>query len=342
MKIDQTMPINYVRLIARELRLKEQGLDDLLEDTALTREQLHGGAAILTVTEQFTVLRNAMRISKDVALGFRLGKLLHISTHGNLGIAAFTSANLKDAISALCSYMRIRAPFLYIDPEPIGSQLALIVRSSVEIDSGIRHVAMECICLLIQQLIEFVITRDLIEADIRVDYERPAYIESYIKAFHSPVKFNCERVEFRIPLSLLDTPCPTADLDAYNRAIKLCHQILSKLEGEDSTTSQVKRILLSNSPESISQEIIAQQLCITPRTLIRRLKKEQSNYREIQENVLTQMAESYLHEKTLSVEVIAEILGYSDTANFRRAFKRWTGKTPQQYRNILVAGYSNK
>ena len=336
MSIEQHMPINYVRLIARELQLTETNMHLLLEDTTLNPVDLQGGQATLAVSEQFTVMRNALKISKDPALGFRLGKLLHLSTLGPIGNAALNSANLKEALFALCDYAQIRAPFLRVTPEEESGQLVLVLHCTVEVDPVVYQTWMECICLLIQQLVEFVITRELTEAEIVMSYSAPAYIEAYRQGFHSPVRFNGERIEFRLPLKLLDALCPTADLAAYKQAIQLCKDTLRELEGDISIGAQVKRILLANKPGSLSQEAVAAQLCITPRTLIRRLKRVDMNYRQVQEGVLSDLAGKYLKEQSMSVEVIAMLLGYSDTANFRRAFKRWNNKTPQQFRDELA------
>jgi AraC-like DNA-binding protein len=337
MSINQIMPINYVRLIARELQLKEGDLALLLQDTALEPADLQTGGATLTVAEQFTILRNALNISGDAALGFRIGKLLHVSTHGSLGMAALTSTNLHEAITALCDYARIRAPFIHIEAEIKGQQMVLAIQSSLDIDADIRPTTMEGFCMLIQQIVEFVITRELDDGEVLLDYSPPAHAEAYRREFHSPVRFDCDRVEFRVPRSLLSTPCPTADRDAYLHATQLCRETLRKLIGNDSTEAQVKRILLASPLGTISQQAVAQQLCITPRTLIRRLKHENTSYRNVHESVLTELARQYLTEQSISVDVVAELLGYSDAANFRRAFKRWHGATPQQYRESKLS-----
>ncbi len=336
MSIEPHMPINYVRLIARELQLTETNMYLLLEGTTLSPVDLQGGQATLAVTEQFTVMRNALKISQDPALGFRLGKLLHLSTLGPIGNAALNSANLKEALSALCDYAQIRAPFLRIAPVEENEQLVLVLHCTVEVDPVVYQTWMECMCLLIQQLVEFVITRALTEAEIVLSYSPPEYIEAYRQGFHSPVRFNAERIEFRLPLKLLDALCPTADLGAYKQSIQLCKDTLRELEGDISIDAQVKRILLASKPGSLNQEDVAAQLCITPRTLIRRLKRLNKNYRQVQESVLSDLAGKYLMEQSMSVEVIAMLLGYSDTANFRRAFKRWNKMTPQQFRDEQV------
>jgi AraC-like DNA-binding protein len=71
---------------------------------------------------------------------------------------------------------------------------------------------------------------------------------------------------------------------------------------------------------------------MSKRTLARKLKRENSSFRQIREEVLSRQAASYLCDSQMSVEAIATLLNYHDTASFRRAFKRWFGLTPDQYR----------
>ena len=77
---------------------------------------------------------------------------------------------------------------------------------------------------------------------------------------------------------------------------------------------------------------VASRLFVSTRTLRRRLEDAQTSYQEIVGETRRDLAVRYLTQTSLSTEAIAEILGYSDTANFRQAFKRWTGESPQQYR----------
>jgi len=78
---------------------------------------------------------------------------------------------------------------------------------------------------------------------------------------------------------------------------------------------------------------VASRLFVSTRTLRRRLEDAQTSYQEIVAETRRELAVRYLTQTSLSTEAIAEILGYSDTANFRQAFKRWTGESPQQYRS---------
>ena len=74
-----------------------------------------------------------------------------------------------------------------------------------------------------------------------------------------------------------------------------------------------------------------------PRTLARRLEAERSSFRELKDQLLVSLATDYLRDTTLTVEAVAGLLNYHDGSSFRRAFKRWTHMTPQQFREEVNA-----
>ena len=76
----------------------------------------------------------------------------------------------------------------------------------------------------------------------------------------------------------------------------------------------------------------AAQLFISKRTLARRLRAEGTGFRQIRDEIISQQATGYLRDSHMSVEAIAALLNYHDSANFRRAFKRWFQVSPDQYR----------
>ena len=82
---------------------------------------------------------------------------------------------------------------------------------------------------------------------------------------------------------------------------------------------------------------MARSMYVSKRTLARRLKQEGSGYRQVREDILSDMAARHLLDDHLSVESIAAMLGYHDSANFRRAFRRWHGCSPQEYRRGTIA-----
>ena len=90
--------------------------------------------------------------------------------------------------------------------------------------------------------------------------------------------------------------------------------------------------MLAHPLSQLSEENVAAALFISKRTLARRLKQEGVSFREIKDSILSKQASSYLLETELSVDAIASLLNYHDSANFRRAFKRWFNIPPNNYR----------
>ena len=106
--------------------------------------------------------------------------------------------------------------------------------------------------------------------------------------------------------------------------------------GED-IISRVNRHLLSTPGEFPKLDAVARRLCLGARTLRRRLQELDTGYQQILDEVKRELAIEYLRTTSLTVQEIAELLGYSEVTNFRRAFLRWVEVSPCQYRKQFVA-----
>ena len=98
---------------------------------------------------------------------------------------------------------------------------------------------------------------------------------------------------------------------------------------------QVRRAMLSAPGKFPTQAQMASQLHLSARTLRRRLESEHTSYREIVDEVRFEIARRYLQTPELRVAQISALLGYDEVANFRRAFKRWSGISPNAFRGTL-------
>ena len=110
-------------------------------------------------------------------------------------------------------------------------------------------------------------------------------------------------------------------------------------QGTNDTTPGLIRALqalvfdLEHGPASLGD--IANRLALSERTLRRRLRVLGTSYNKILQDVRSLTAKEWLRDSNLTMESIAWRLGYTETANFRHAFKRWTGQSPQAFRRQL-------
>jgi AraC-like DNA-binding protein len=194
----------------------------------------------------------------------------------------------------------------------------------------------ECFAMVIQSLIEAVLGREVKNARIELAHARPPYHRLYRQYLHSPVEFGRHHNTFRLPANLARVPNASGDPDSYALAQDLCLKLLEQVpKSALSTVDRVKHLLLSQTPGTVTETAVARAMFVSKRTLARRLDKEGDSYRAIRERVLSELAARHLRESGLTVESVATLLGYNDTAAFRKAFYRWYGQAPSEFRNNI-------
>ena len=125
-----------------------------------------------------------------------------------------------------------------------------------------------------------------------------------------------------------------ADFQLHSEiARELCQRIVDDLVHTSGTASLVRRTLVERMPWRFPTiDAMAKAPSMHPRALRRRLESEGATYKDVLADVRCRLAIEYLRKTRMTTEEIASRLGYSDAANFRHAFTRWTGKTPHEYR----------
>lgn len=192
---------------------------------------------------------------------------------------------------------------------------------------------LECFALLLQAVVESVLGKTPQGARFEFAFPAPVYSASYRDYFNAPTHFSRPRDQLLLPAGVAHAVNACGDSESYRLARDLCHKLLAQVPSQSlSTTDQVRRLLLSMPPATANEEQIARALFVTRRTLARRLAREGSGYRRLREQVLAEMAAGHLQDSRLSVDCVAELLGYHDAANFRRAFHRWFGMAPREFR----------
>jgi len=173
-------------------------------------------------------------------------------------------------------------------------------------------------------------------------HREPQDLTRLLAAFDSQVVFNAPHTSIAIPLPWRQLPSPLHDEAAYRANLIKCRELIASREQSDSAAYAVRNTLYqhfdrqllregtTNTPPTLDQ--MARQLNTTPRTLIRRLEKEDTSFKQLLESLRREYAEKLLRDARLNIADAAEILGYSDTANFGRAFRRWYGESPAAWR----------
>ena len=332
------IPSSYSRIVARELSLQERELPALLAGTGLPVEVLLAGdESRLTGEQQVQVLRNASAISGAPELGLRVGRQLNPAAHGPIGYLALSSPDLLTALQSLRDFLPLRIPFAQLDIREDGQWLRCNLQIKLQINASETCMMMECFAMAVQSLVEAFLGRRLTEALFRFSSGRPGHHQHYEQYLHSLIKFEQQENCVLIPRTLGGETNPSGDPVSYAIARRLCARLLEETPlASLSMSNRVRRFLLAQPMGSVTEEDVAKSLHVSKRTLARRLKSEGTGYRAITEELLSELAIRHLQEPGLSIESIAVLLGYHDSANFRRAFRRWYGMPPADYRKQVL------
>ena len=327
------IPSNYSRLIGRELALQIRDLPKLLKFTQLNSEQFMRDDTLLTARQQVQILHNGLQLSKSEDFGLSLGRRLTPATHGAMGFLANSSPNLLMALKAFQSFVPTRVSFARLSLKTHPSWVECFIHFDITLNPAVHRALSETCVVVFFECAEFIIGRPLTEARISFSHDKPSYSDRYSHHLAGYYEFSAPHFIIKIPIDVCQIPNASANHDIYMLAMQQCEAMLTQLKSQTySCTYQIQKMMLSHPLGELSEEDAAAALFISKRTLARRLQSEGSGYRQIRDKVLSQQASSYLRDSQMSVEAIASLLNYHDSANFRRAFKRWLNLSPKQYR----------
>jgi len=328
----------YARIVLRELERRQIVTHTLFAGTDLTRELLLQGGDI--ALEDFVqILRIAHELSGDDRLGLMIGSHAQIFTLGGVGAAMAIAPSVRQGLQVVESFTRLHTSYLSLRASSNFQGLALQLRFEEELGETLRfHV--ESAAMLIQNYVETLTALPLDKAVFRLAIPEPDYAQSYPDYFHSPIEFNATMFEVQLPLACLDLPSPYYNAKMWRQAQAQLSVQLKNIDSKIKQPYTMHLVGLFNSNELPLPDLstVAGTLCMSERTLNRRLLEEGVNYRQLKSEALISRAKQHLANTDKSVEAIAADLGYQDAANFRRAFRKVTRHSPREYRSNYSPG----
>lgn len=332
------IPVHYISQIRDYLESEGIDTQEWLKSANLTIQDVIEDSAMLQYNVYEGLILQAMNLDMHLDLGLRLGKRLAVNTHGALGFALLNCATLNDVLDMFSRYLATRTPLLKLTMTQESHAIRLDLLELFDIEP-IRRCFLEAVVMSVSNILSFVFNKEGVLQRVRFPFSRPEYEESYHALLKCSVEFNHSHTVLWLDNVGFKQPMMTTDQHSLHQATKMCDLELEKNIQLQSIAAQVRLLLISSRSEFLSLEQVAQRLSMTTRTLHRRLAKEQQNYKAILQDVRFTLAKQYLVNQTNSIKQVAYLLGYEDVANFRRAFKKWQGQSPQQYRLNLQREY---
>ncbi len=334
---DDALPLHYVRLMADLLGTMGADVPALLATADLTVADLADGQRVLSFTAFAKLARHALAATQEPALGLLVGERLRINTHGMLGYAAMNSSTLRQALHLLQTFLPLRTTMLRVEQAEHGDELWVSFPPARDL-GDIENLVTEAVVLTIKNLIDQITLGAGQVRRVCFQQSEPAHGALACDMLGCEVLYDQGWSGLVLPQVTVDLPLSTADTATFEEAARLCQQELDKRDASATLSIKVRRVMLDKQLGFPSLQVVARLFNMTPRTLHRRLLDEGTSYQQILEDVRHNLALKHIQAGKLSLQEIAYTLGYTEPANFRRAFKRWTGQAPSSWKAGLTPG----
>jgi AraC-like DNA-binding protein len=317
--------------------LGEQGIapEASLSGTGLSAKSLSDPETRTSVLQYITVCRNALQLSKTSETPFLTGSRIPLSAYGMYGFALVCSPTIREYFQVAIKYHRLATPLLAMSWREEDDYVAWTFPMNAAVtypDALLRFLVEQQLTQLSTHLREVLEDDSYLPIGASLSYSAPSHAHLYKRYLGCPVRFDEPMSKLSYPKSILSAKPRLAHGLTSKILRDTCDRILGEVKTSTGVAGDVYQIIASTPGHSPSMEHVARQLTTTVRTLNRKLHAEGTSFTQILDDVRCNLATEYLRSTSLSIEDIAELVGFSEATNFRHAFRRWTGSTPARYR----------
>src|ERR1700730_459524 len=307
---------------------------DALERVQVSKSIISSPATRVSLNQIIECYRNAVGLSRDPRFAYHTGLRFHVSTYGMYGFAILSNTSFRQTMRFAMQYHELAAPLTEISFREDG-------RSGVWTISPLPHPRVDTplyrFLVELQFGIHVSLHRDVMGAsfvpqELHFTYAPPSDARLYPDAFGCQVRFGQSENKLVFDAAWLGVAPKLGNEITYAAVVRLCDDLVEELQLHIGLTGKVRRVLLVNLARPTSFDAVARHLQMTPRTLRRKLHEEDTSFRKLLDELMMQVAIKYLRDTELTNEDIADALGFSDAANFRHAFRRWTNNAPHEFR----------
>lgn len=326
-----SLPAAYLQQVMAQVRELGTDVGLWLGRAGLTEQSLAQTADELPFDTFSRLVVDALELTQESALGLFVGQRLEAQMHGVLGAAALSSGSLRQALGLLEAFIRTRISVIGLSLEVGGKEVRVRIEETVPL-GPLQRPVLEAVIMAVKKLLDATSLGTCRFSGVAFTFSKPPHARLARQLFGCDVRYGARWSGLTFQREVLDVPLRAVDPRALSEAVKICQRELERTRSDFTFAGRVRRLLLEHPNGFPSQDVAARLLQLTPRTLHRRLVAERTSFRAELEAVRHTLALEHLKVGHFKLEELAYTLGYTDFANFRRAFKRWEGVPPSVFR----------
>ncbi len=313
-------------------------LEPLLKGTGINFVDFTKLDKPLEFKQYLKLISNARELAKRPDYALMLGEQFFINHDGALDCRVMSSEYTQAAMELLVEYQSLFMSFLDLSLDITDDYGVFSLEEKVPLGDALPHFVEYCFAIL-YSLGNFCHGQKKLDLEFEFSYDKPKSNGEFERFFDSTLRFNCSANRVILPRKILKQSLVFSDTKSALVNDQLCRQHIGKKDSDDNFILKVKTCMRSISFIDVSVETLADKLCMSPRSLRRHLNNQGVSYKILLENERKRIAIKRIEKHDISIEELAQHLGYQNSSSFSRAFKRWFGMSPNHY---LAANESNR
>jgi len=342
------IPISYPSAFYDFLQREGLPVDEIFQEAGIDIEWFDDPNQKISFAQYIAISKKGIEVSQNHALGLAFGSYLSLQSHNNLGFAIQSSRNFSDAARLVCQYSCLRFPVIHISYTEEKGSLALVIEDRLN-DPELHLYNVEAVVAGLYrgathlQMMDYMYENGENPGElalntsidkIEFEYPKPAHVQGYYDIFSEKrVAFNMGVTRILYNKEILEKPFSFGNQISFKLAEAQCQAELLAVSDTESITTKTQHIMLSDVGQFPNLSEVANQLNMSSRALSRRLKEDGTSFQTIVDDVRKQLSIKYLKTTDLTISEIAYRLNYEQPTNFTRAFKKWTNKSPKDFRS---------
>lgn len=324
------------------LAIDELDPEDVFAHAGIPAARLDDPEGLISASDTRKLINSTLALTGDPALGLHLGQEIGIEMLDLVGMAVSNAPDLRGALDMMTRYGPLLSTLGRVTVSEDGERVRVVLHLVDELASMNSHYFGEVCGAAFYSIIRRLLDGEFLLRTVRCRLPSPPWVDEYTGALgeETVMLFEAGEDSIEFDRELLDRPMKRHSPGLYQYLRTQAARRLASLPQPENTAASVQRLVNDHlGRHLVDLPLIAEEMGLNPRTLQRRLKDEDTSFKQLLDGCRYRMARDYLAQGEGSIDALAANLGYSEPANFYRAFKSWSGLTPNEYRRQYQAGH---
>ena len=327
-----TYTTGFCRMLTDYLVARGLPLEPVLAAMGVSADDLHDVDGRIPRRAFLRAFEVAAELSGDPDLGLHVGESVRPVHFGVLGYLLMSCETMKQAADRHRRWHELIADGERVEYRREGGQ-SVHTEFFPDGEPWPPQVAIACAAASTVQFVRWLTGPDDGLVKVELPYPEPASRAEHDRLFRCELVFDSERVVYWRDVHVVNRPLVQGDPGLRRQMEERAEKLAAALGAVDPLVRDLRALVARRLAEGLPDlETAAADLGLAPRALTRRLHEQGTSYSKIVDEARHQLSLGYLEDPSLSLLDIAYLVGFSEQSAFQRAFKRWTGHAPGEYR----------